>query len=100
LAREDLTRPRAERSAGSVDERRWQRERLRVLTTDAWRQWDVGHDAAAITREAAHELFRIDRYVEGRARELKVNRLRAMFADDEGLAPFVEAAATAALTEE
>lgn len=96
----DLTRPRAERSAGSIDERRWQRERVRILTTEAWRQWDVAHDMAGITREAAHDLFRIDRYAMGRARELKVNRVRAMFADDEDLAPFLEAAATVALTEE
>jgi hypothetical protein len=96
----DLTKRRAERSAGSVDERRWQRERARMLSSEAWRQWDASQDAAAITRIAAHELFRIDRYVDERARELKVNRVRAMFADDEHLAPFVEAAANVALIEE
>jgi hypothetical protein len=95
----DLTKHRAERSAGSVDERRWQRERVRILTTDAWRQWSAGHDASDITREAAHDLFRIDRYVVGRARELKVNRLREMFGDDDNLAPFVEAAASIVLKE-
>jgi hypothetical protein len=96
----DLTKQRAERSAGSVDERRWQRERVRMLATEAWRQWDAAQDGAGISREAAHDVFRIDRYVTGRARELKVNRVRAMFADDEDLAPFVEAAAAVALTEE
>lgn len=96
----DLSKRRAERSAGSVDERRWQRERMRLLTTVAWKKWDATHDPVAITRQAAHELFRIDRYADGRARELKVNRLRSMFATDEDLAPFVEAAAAAALKEE
>jgi hypothetical protein len=83
-----------------VDERRWQRERVRMLATEAWRQWDASRGGAGITRGAAHDLFRIDRYVTGRARELKVNRVRSMFADDEELAPFVEAAANVALTEE
>ncbi len=96
----DLTKPRAERTAGSVDERRWQRERARMLTSEAWQQWDDGHDAAAITRLAAQDLFRIDRYVDERTRELKVNRVRALFSEDEDLAPFVEAAAAVALKEE
>jgi hypothetical protein len=94
LVGRDLTKRRAERSAGSIDERRWQRERMRMLTTDAWRQWSVAHDASAIEREAAHDLFRIDRYVVGRGRELKVNRLREMFSEDEELSPFIEAAAS------
>lgn len=96
----DLTKQRAERSAGSIDERRWQRERVRMLSTDAWRQWNGARDAAAITREAAHDVFRIDRYVVGRARERKVNRLRNMFADDKNLAGFLEATASIALKEE
>jgi hypothetical protein len=95
----DLTKERAERSAGSIDERHWQHERLRVLTTDAWHQWSAEHDATAMTQQAANALFRIDRYVVGRVRELKVNRLRQMFADDKDLASFVEAAASIALKE-
>jgi hypothetical protein len=94
----DMTKSRTERSAGSIDERRWQRERARVLASEAWRLWNT--DGSPISREAAHDLFRIDRYVTGRARELKVNRVRALFTDDDDLVPFVEAAATVALTEE
>lgn len=97
LLGQDLRKQRAERSAGSIDERRWQRERARMLTSAAWQQW---REATAIGREAAHELFRIDRYANGRARELKVNRMREMFAGDTELAPFVEAAASIALKEE
>jgi hypothetical protein len=90
----DLTRRRQERSAGSIDERRWQRERQRVITTDAWRQWVDDHNPAAITPDAAADLYRVDRYVLGRAREMKVNRLKDMFTDDADLAPFLDAAAT------
>lgn len=96
----DLTTERAERTAGSVDERRWQRERSRLLATDAWQQWTAEADAAAITGEAACELFRIDRYVVGRARDIKINRLREIFAEDDALKRFIEAAASAVLKEE
>lgn len=95
----NLTRERQERTAGSIDERRWQRERLRVLTTDAWRQWSTSKEHSAITREAAANLFRVDRYVVGRAREMKVNRLREMFTADEELASFLDAAGAVLLEE-
>jgi hypothetical protein len=94
----NLTRRRQDRTAGSVDERRWQRERFRVLATDAWSQWIDRHDTAAITTEAAADLYRVDRYVLGRAREMKVTRLREMFADDAELAPFLDAAAQVLLS--
>ena len=94
----DLSRPRQDRTAGSVDERRWQRERLRVLTTQAWHQWNDSHNPAVITPEAAADLYRVDRYVLGRAREMKVNRLREMFADDSELTPFLDAAAIVLLS--
>lgn len=97
LLSRDLTKTRAERRAGSIDERRWQRERARVVTSPAWAEWQAG---SSITRDAAHDLFRIDRYVVGRARELKVNRLREMFAGDQEISPFIEAVATTALGEE
>lgn len=94
----DLSRRRQQRTAGSIDERRWQRERLRVLTTEAWRQWSEKPDRSSITAEAAADLYRVDRYVLGRAREMKVNRLREMFADDPELALFLDAAATVLLS--
>jgi hypothetical protein len=100
LVGQNLTKHRAERSAGSIDERRWQRERARLMTTEAWRQWSAVHDATAITAEAAADVFRLDRYVVGRAREMQINRLRDMFADDDDLAAFVEAAAVIVLGKE
>lgn len=100
LLGQDLTKPRAQRTAGSIDERRWQRERGRVMTSVAWQLWSTSHDVSAVTAEAAADLFRIDRYVVGRAREIKVNRLREMFGDDDDLASFVEAAASVVLRED
>lgn len=97
LLTRDLRKSRAERRAGSIDEQRWQRERARVLTSPAWASWQARSE---LTREAAHDLFRIDRYVVGRARELKVNRLREMFAADEEIGPFIEAVSATALREE
>ncbi|MBM4185637.1 MAG: hypothetical protein FJ207_15695 [Gemmatimonadetes bacterium] len=95
----NLSRRRQDRTAGSIDERRWQRERLRVLDTVAWRRWSEKQDRSDITSEAAADLYRVDRYVLGRAREMKVNRLRDMFHDDQELAPFLDAAATVLLSE-
>ncbi len=100
IAVADLGRERQQRTAGSIDERRWHRERVRVLATDAWHQWSQTHERLAITREAAAELFRVDRYVVGRAREMKVNRLRETFAEDGELAPFLDAAGSVLLREE
>ncbi len=97
LLSRDLRKGRAERRAGSIDEQRWQRERARVTTSPAWAEWQAG---LPITRDAAHDLFRIDRYVVGRARELKVNRLRELFANDQEMGTFVEAVATTAIGEE
>jgi hypothetical protein len=99
LLKQDISKNRAERRAGSIDEQRWQRERLRLMATEAWRQWSEG-GAEVLSREAAADLFRIDRYVVGRALELKVNRLREMFGSDEELRGLVEAAASVVLKEE
>ncbi len=93
----DLKKARAGRTAGSVDVQRRERERGRILTTDAWRQWEAAHKRDDISWEAARELFRIDRYVTGRSQEMKVNRAREMFADDQELDGFLEAAASVAL---
>lgn len=99
LIGKDLKRVRVERTAGSVDVQRRERERVRILTTDAWRQWGVGHRRSDISWGAARDLFRIDRYVTGRTQEMKINRVREMFADDQELDGFLEAAASVTLKE-
>lgn len=96
----DMTKNRAERRAGSIDEQRWQRERARIVTSAAWSQWQAPESDGRVSRDAAHDLFRIDRYVAGRARELKVNRLREMFNGDPELRPFIDAVAMVALRED
>ena len=95
----DLTVDRHIRTAGSSDEQRWRRERSRILSTVAWRQWNTPPIGSPVTPSAAAEVFRVDRYVLGRARAIKVNRLREMFADDEGLAPFLAEAGAALMKE-
>lgn len=95
LASQDLTKDRSERTAGSIDERRWQRERARIFSTAAWTEWNA--NGGPIGRTSAEDVFRIDRYVVGRSRELKINRVREMFGDDQELAPFLDAAAIVVL---
>lgn len=89
LAGADLTRTREERKGGSIDERRWQRERTRVMTTTAWARWDAGE--RDITPREAQEVFRIDSYALGRTRDLKMARLQEMFEADPELGPFIRA---------
>jgi hypothetical protein len=99
LAGKDLARAREDAGGGSVDERRWRRERARVQATAAWRAWAAGDRAPAARRDAA-EVFRIDSYAEGRLRAMKITRLRSLFADDAELLPFVDAMAQALESEE
>ena len=95
----DLSRPRGVRQSGSIDERRWQRERVRVLSSDAWTEWKSAPSGGPISPKAAADLFRIDRYVTGRSREIKVNRLVELFRDDEDVMPLLDAASKTLLQE-
>lgn len=89
---QDLSRSRDEVSGGSVDERRWRRERARLLSTSAWERWTTGSKEDVDAKQAA-EVFRIDSYAEGRMRTMKITRLRSLFAEDSELLPFLEAMA-------
>lgn len=86
LLGQDLTRAREERRAQSLDENRWRRERARLQASTAWNLWS--HKEPIGAREAA-EVFRIDSYAQGRTRDMKIARLREMFAADEGLSTFL-----------
>lgn len=86
----DLSRSRDQSGGGSVDERRWRRERARLLATPAWKRWAAGRKADVAAKDAA-EVFRIDSYAEGRMRATKITRLRSLFVDDGELSPFLEA---------
>ena len=84
----NLDRARQESKSGSIDERRWRRERARILATPAWSHWDSA-GAAPAPNEAA-EVFRIDSYADERLRTLKIARLKGLFASDETVNPFLE----------
>ncbi len=60
LLGQDTSRRREELKGGSIDEVRWRRERDRVLTTSAWKQWSTGNQD--ILKRNAEEVFRIDSY--------------------------------------
>lgn len=84
----ESTRTRAQSRSGSIDEQRWRRERSRILATGAWKLWTSGQ--RLIPDPDAKEVFRIDSYARGDLLETKLTRLRAMFIDDEELAPFLD----------
>jgi hypothetical protein len=94
-----LGRRRSERSGGSVDEARWQRERARVLASEAWAKWQLRQNDK-ITLRDAEAVFRIDTYAVGRTRHLKVARITETFGDDPELAPFIAALRQLVLDEE
>jgi hypothetical protein len=87
LAGRDLQRPRQDLRSGSVDERRWRRERTRITSMPAWDHWIQNQTDFSI-REAA-DVFRIDSYADQRLRNLKVGRTKAMFENDPDVAPFL-----------
>lgn len=91
LLSQDTSRRREERKGGSIDEVRWRRERDRVLTTRAWKQWSTG-DQDILERDA-EEVFRIDNYAIGRTRDMKIARMRNLFDDNPELGPFIAALA-------
>jgi hypothetical protein len=84
----DAVRSRAQSRAGSIDEQRWRRERSRIIATPAWQLWMSG--VREIPAAQAKQVFRIDSYARGDLRETKITRLRAMFVDDQELAPFLD----------
>jgi hypothetical protein len=84
----DTARSRAALRSGSVDEQRWRRERLRLVSTAAWASWQSGNPD--ISAAEAKEMFRIDSYARGDLREAKITRLRSLFAEDEEVGPFLD----------
>jgi hypothetical protein len=87
LVGRDLQRRRQDLRSGSIDERRWRRERARITSTPAWGRWN--QDRAGISAREAADVFRIDSYADQRLRNLKVARIRAMFDSDAEVAPFL-----------
>jgi hypothetical protein len=80
------------RGRGRV-ERQHGRERARLLTSDAFVQFQENRDVASVGDDAVNAFFRIDVYVKGQARERKVARLVNHFNDDPDLGELVQALA-------
>jgi hypothetical protein len=98
LLKEDVSRERDGRLAGSVDQGRWRRERARVRATTAWAKWSSGDNA--ITAREARDVFRMDLYAVARMRDIKVARLMSMFDEQSDLGPFIRAMANAVSSHE
>lgn len=67
------------RSAGSVDSRRSDRERARLLNSRAFCEWSSGEQASL---DDIHDLFRIDTYTPSEMVETKIVRLRSLISDE------------------
>ena len=78
---------RSDSKGGSIDEQRWRRERKRLLTSDAWREWS---EKGAITRKSAFEFLRLDSYADATIRDRKLSRIWQLFRDDGEVRPFLE----------
>ena len=78
--------------AGSIDAVRRERERQRVLGTEAWQLWT---NSGTVTTKAAQQVFRIDEYTTERMTAIKVARLRAVFDANDELSRFLAAASQA-----
>lgn len=75
--------------AGSIDSVRRERERQRLLSTDAWLEWQ---QSKTVSPRTAQQVFRIDEYTTARMAAIKVARLRAMFEPNDELSGFLETA--------
>lgn len=75
--------------AGSIDSVRKERERRRLLASDAWQEWDK---VKAVSARAAQQIFRIDEYTTERMTAIKVARLRAMFDPEDEVTDFLRVA--------
>lgn len=72
---------------GSVDAKRIDRERARLLGTPAWAMWSSGPDQ--ISLRDAQEVFRLDSYATEDLRISKVDRLRKIFINDGAILDFL-----------
>ena len=70
-----------------IDDSRRHIERGRLQSTEAWKKWTKGD--WQITSRQAEEVFRIDTYSTGRIRNMKINRLVALFEQQEDIQDFL-----------
>ena len=73
----------------SRDDAQWQKERTRLMTSDAYQHYR--NDAfEAITPEEADAFFRLNLYVTGDTRDRKIARIENQFGDDPELGELVK----------
>lgn len=87
-AREVDARFSARTAMSPGERRRRESERARMLESAAYDRYRAGQ-VDDLTRREAEELFRVDDYITGAARERKIERALTAFADDPGLAPLL-----------
>jgi hypothetical protein len=63
------------------DDRQWERERARLVTSDAYARLQNG-GVEVVTADEADAFFRLNVYVKGDARERKIARIENRFSDD------------------
>lgn len=80
---------RTESKAGSIDSVRRQRERNRLVLSEAWLDWS---GQGSLSLRHARQVFRIDEYTTEKMLEIKIARLRAMFENDAEVSKFLEEA--------
>jgi hypothetical protein len=77
------------RKSVGQDRLRQQRERARLMATEAYAKIASGH-AYELTRRDAESFFRIDSYVQGEARRRRVATIANAHGDDPELGPVIE----------
>ena len=87
-AREIDPRLSARAPMSRAERHRLDSERARMLNSEAYDRWRAG-SGEPLTRREAEELFKVDDYVTGAARERKIERALTAFADDTVLAPLL-----------
>lgn len=86
-----------ESKAGSIDAVRKQRERARLIASDAWHAWSSGGPLSVFQ---ARQVFRIDEYATSKMLEIKIARLRAMFEGNAEMSRFLEVAGRLVMEDE
>jgi hypothetical protein len=85
----EALRGAAPRKAVGQDRVRVQRERARLMSTDAYAKVANG-EVAAVTQRDAESFFRIDSYVRGEARERRIATVANAHGDDPVLGPVIK----------
>lgn len=77
-------------SAGSIDTVRREREKNRLKSSAAWKNWKNGEQ---LSIDGAKKIFRIDEYATEEMLKNKIVRLRSLFEEDKEIGPFIREAA-------